>query len=289
MIPLFFLAMAASEPPAAAEETPAEMDKILQDCDAHKFETTVMAVVDGKPHQSKVKLCGTSGQSDAAWIDTLKDAMAKVKANQKMPQELRDQIASALDLELARLGHGDAMSLIANSAPSIAKRPPAPAPGIAALAPRATADVSSASSRPLAQDYGSLPPLPTPKPAVAASAAVSALLPSLPAPRMTIRCGSTENPNALDPCSTLRTDTVLLVEADEQMPAGTSLRFVRRDDPRAEISLAGLRSGQTARILLPSKVCDGVVRSEVNIEVLRKPANAAEQVVDTRGPYDLHC
>ena len=288
MIPLLFLALAASQPSAAATpQTPAEMDKLLQDCDAHKFETTVMAVVDGKQHQSKVKLCGTKGQSDAAWIDTLKDAMAKVKANEKMAPELREQIASALDLELERLGHGDSMALIANSAPSIAKPPPTVTPGIAALAPRAGA--SSASSRPLAQDYGSLPPLPAPKPAVAATAGVSAFLPSLPPPHMTISCGSTENPNALDPCGTLRTDTILFVKADEQMPAGTSLRFVRRDDPRAEVSLAGLRSGQTARILLPSKVCDGVVRSEVNIEVLRKPANAAEQVVDTRGPYDLHC
>jgi len=88
----------------------------------------------------------------------------------------------------------------------------------------------------------------------------------------------------------MRTDTILLVRADEQLPAGTSLRFVRRDDPRGQVALAALRSGQTARIPLPHRVCDGVVRSEVQIEVLRKPnASGADQIVDTLGPYNLRC
>src|SRR6185295_3791925 len=77
MIPLFFLAMAAEAPAAAGSDAPtAKMEKLLQDCDAHKFETVVNTVVDGIPHQSKVKLCGTKGQTDAAWTVTLKDAVA---------------------------------------------------------------------------------------------------------------------------------------------------------------------------------------------------------------------
>jgi hypothetical protein len=289
MIPLLFLALAATSAPAGADSPTPQMEKLLQDCDAHKFETVVNTTVDGKAHQSKVKLCGTRGQTDAAWVDTLKDAVAKVKANDKMPPELRDQIATALDAEILRLAHSDTMALIANSAPAIAK--PAPPSGIASLAPRPTPGAAAVSSRPLADDYGSLPPLPAPKPALAAGAAVGSFLPSLPAPRMTLQCGSTDDPLAVDRCSMLESNTVLFIRADEPMPAGTSLRFVRRDDPRGDVQLAQLRTGQTVRIPLPHRVCDGVVRSEVAIEVVRKPAKngAPEQVVDRLGPYGLHC
>jgi hypothetical protein len=289
MIPLLFLAMAATGVPSAGPSgsgVAPKMEKLLQDCDAHKFETVVNSIVEGKPHQSKVKLCGTKGQDDAAWVNTLKDAVAKVKANDKMPAEIRDQIASALDAEIIRLGtKGASMALVADSAPSIAKA--APGITIASLAPR---PAPGASTRPLSQDYGSVPPLPEPKAVVATSIGIGSILPSLPPPRMTLHCGSSDDPSVFDSCGTMRTDTILLLRADEQLPAGTSLRFVRRDDNRGQVALASLRSGQTARIPLPHRVCDGVVRSEVQIEVLRKPAaSGAEQVVDTLGPYDLRC
>src|SRR4029078_13239634 len=236
MIPLLFLAMAVAEPSAAAAaETPAEIDKILQDCDAHKFETTVMAVVDGKPHQSKVKLCGTKGQTDAAWVNTLKDAIAKVKANDKMPVEIRDQIASALDAEVLRLGtSGVNMALVANSAPTIAM--PAQGTAIASLAPRTTPGAPP----PLSQDYGNMPPLPEPKAVVATSLGIGSVLPSLPPPRMTLHCGSTDDPSIFESCGIMRTDTILLVRADEQPPAGTSLRLLRPDDTRAQTQLSGV-------------------------------------------------
>ena len=288
MIPLLLLALAAAGAPAAAADGPTpQMERLLQDCDAHKFETVVNSTVDGAAHQSKVKLCGTKVQSDAAWIGTLKDAVAKVKANVKMSPELRDQIATALDAELLRLANTDSMALVTNSAPTITK--PAASTSIASIAPRPTPGTAIGSGRALANDYGSLPTLPAPK--AVASLAIGPAPPSLPAPRMTLQCGSIDNPGALDRCATLETSTVLFVRADEPMPAGTSLRFVRRDDPRGEIQLAQLRTGQTARIPLPHRVCDGVVRSEVAIEVVRKPAKAGavEQVVDRLGPYGLRC
>src|SRR3954447_19771809 len=181
MIPLLFLAMAAADPSSAAAGSGAPagaMEMLLQDCDAHKFETIVMATVDGKPHQSKVKLCGTRGQTDAAWINTLRDAIAKVKANGNMSQEMRDQIATAIDLELARLGHADSMALIAKPAPTITKDPTPPS--LASLAPRPSPVAPSSTLRPLSQDYGSLPPLPEPKAVAAASAGIGSILPSLP-------------------------------------------------------------------------------------------------------------
>ena len=290
MIPLFLLAFAASEAPdatAAPDAPPAEMQKLLQDCDAHKFETVVNTIVDGKPHQSKVKLCGTKGQSDAAWLNTLKDAVGKVKANDKMPAETREQIAAALDAELARLGHADSMALIAKSAPSIAK--PAPATTIASLAPRATPSGSGA-GRSLSEEYGGLPPLPAPKAVVATSAAIGSVLPSLPPPRMTIRCSTTDDPKDLQSCRTLYANSLLTVRADETF-GDTSLRFSRRGNERAEIQLVQMPVGQSTRFSLPPRVCQGVARSEVEIEVVRHPKgkNDAGQVVDRLGPYDLRC
>src|SRR5213082_3171548 len=74
---------------------PAAVPQLMQSCDAHKFETIVHAVVDGEPHDSKVKLCGVEGQSDAEWIKTLRDAMHKLQANKDMAPAVREQIVTA--------------------------------------------------------------------------------------------------------------------------------------------------------------------------------------------------
>jgi hypothetical protein len=288
MIPLLFLAMAAAEPAAATDAPSAEIEKLLQDCDAHKFETVVNTIVDGKPHQSKVKLCGTKGQSNAAWADTLKDAIAKIRANDKLAPEVRRQIAAAMDAELAKFGHPDALALVSESAPSI-KPPPKPALPPAKLGIPVRPPAGDA-TRTVASDYGGLPPLPAPKPE-AQPGAVTAFAPSLPPPRMTIQCGTTDDPNYFTACRSLRVNSLLMIEAGEQLPAGTSLRFMRRGDDRGSVQLAQLRNGQTTRIPLPQKVCNGVVHSEIEIEVLRKAAGGktGEQVVDSLGPYDLRC
>ncbi|WP_028969375.1 hypothetical protein [Sphingomonas sp. URHD0057] len=291
MIPLFFLAMAAEAPAAAGSDAPtAQMEKLLQDCDAHKFETVVDTVVGGTPHQSKVKLCGTKGQSDAAWTVTLRDAAAKVKANDKMAPETRAQIVTAIDAELERLGHPDSMALIANSAPSPSiVAPPAASSPLAALAPRAAAGAATVAARPLSQDYGGLPPLPAPT-VVAAAGAIGTVLPSVPAPRMTLECSTTDDPKDVGRCGKIITNSLFTIHADEAF-SDTSLRFLRRGDERAEVKLAQLRAGQSTRFALPAGVCQGVANSEVEIEVVRraKGPNDAGQVVDRLGPYDLHC
>ena len=53
------LAAAAVAAPAKDASPPAgKARQLVENCDAHKFETVVTDEVDGKPHQSKVKLCG---------------------------------------------------------------------------------------------------------------------------------------------------------------------------------------------------------------------------------------
>src|SRR4051812_44305865 len=108
---LFFLApsailLAAAPPhkpaPRPPSPPPAEA-RLIQSCEAHKFETVVDTVVDGHPGKSKVKLCGVEGQSDAEWIGTLRDAIRKLEANKTMAPATRDQIIAAIKSEIARL------------------------------------------------------------------------------------------------------------------------------------------------------------------------------------------
>src|SRR5438876_11945916 len=82
---------------------PAAVSQLIQSCDAHKFETIVHAVVDGEPHDSKVKLCGVEGQGDAEWIKTIRDAIHKLQANKDMAPAVREQIVTANNAEIGRL------------------------------------------------------------------------------------------------------------------------------------------------------------------------------------------
>jgi hypothetical protein len=65
---------------------------------------------------------------------------------------------------------------------------------------------------------------------------------------------------------------------------------VRRGDARAEIELAQLSRGKSIQFALPDEVCSGVSSSRVEIQVVRRAgSNSAGQVVDSLGPYLLHC
>jgi hypothetical protein len=291
MIPLFFLALAASDPPAVEEKADApreQVQKMLQDCGTHRFEAAVDYLSDGKPRQTKVKLCGTKGQSDADWVRTLKDAAAKLQANPAMAPEMKTQIIAAINGEVEKLngttkaanGGGALAGLISMPQP-ISLPPRAPAP------PPSSRVVESPS---IERDYASLPPLPAPKPVVA-STGIGSSLPSLLAPRLNILCSTTDDPQGVEACRSLRANSMLTIRADEALSGDTSLRFVRRGDERGDVQLAQMRLGQSVRIALPRRVCDGVVRSSVQIEVMRRPAgkNAAPQLVDSLGPYDLRC
>jgi hypothetical protein len=281
MIFLVALMMAAQPAAAASSET------LVADCDTHKFETIVRGTVAGKPRSSKVKLCGKVGQTDADWMNTLKDAIDKVRVNDGMSATAKEQVIAALNVEIARLSP----TVEASPAPPAEASPPVQS--IAALPPASvmpTPRVASPVVGPVAGgpvEYSALPPMPAPKPA-ASAAVVAATAPSLPAPRMTFRCMATDRLGGEGPCDLLERTTLLTVRADEDLPGGTSLRFMRRGDDRGEIDLPALRTGQSRRFSLPPKLCAGVSGSRVQIEVVRATGKSS-QVVDTHGPYELRC
>lgn len=270
MMFLFALLLAAAPAPASPEP-------VIADCEAHQFQTIVHVTVDGKPHSSKVKLCGTTGQSDAAWLHTLKDAIDKVGANVSMSAEARAQVIAALNVEVARL------------TPVVDASPPPPAtfalPSTSALPPPSPF-LRAPAGTPV--EYSALPPMPAPKPAASPGVIAANAPPPLPAPRLTLRCLAMNTFSAEVPCDLLERDMYVTVRADEDIARGTSLRFLRRGDNRAEVALAQLRRGQTQRFALPPRVCQGVAGSQIEIQVVRA-AGSTTQIVDTRGPYELRC
>ena len=271
-----------SAPPAS------DVRQLVENCDAHKFETVVTDEVDGKPHQSKVKLCGKEGQSDSQWIDTLKDAVEKLNANSEMRASMRDQIATALKTEIARLEMKSVQAFAANpTAPKsdalagITALPPLPQPKpsqIALLPPPRT--VPSVPKR----DYAALPPLPTKPvaPTRVLSGGAASLAAALPRPRMSFIC---YNPGEAEgPCTGFSRQTLLTVRAGEDLPANTSLRFVRDGDPQADVALAQLKKGKSVRMTVPADVCRHVVGGKLELRIVR-----AGQEVGSDGPYNLNC
>lgn len=275
---IFLLALLLASEPAASGQpgVAASSEPLIASCEAHKFETIVHLTVAGKPRSSRVKLCGKVGQTDAEWLRTLKDAIDKVAVNESMPAAAKDQVIAALNVEIAKLS--PTATDIAPPPSTIVALPPA-----TSLARPPV--ISSPVGGPI--QYSTLPPLPAPNP-TASAVAVAATAPPLPAPRMTFRCLAMDRLNAEGPCDLLERGTLLTVRADEDLPGGTSLRFLRRGDDRGEIDLPALRRGQSLRFNLPPRVCAGVSGSRVEIQTVRS-ARGTIQVVDTRGPFELRC
>lgn len=253
----------------------------MTNCAAHMVEIPVTVMSKGLPKESKVKICGKVGQSDADWAGTLRDAMAKVQSNIQMSPNVKSQIIAGLKLELANLPSPEAKA----SSGSIIAPAPAPVPSIAKKDGPLLANVAGDAGR---VEYSALPPMPAPLPPAAAAAVAANAPPPLPAPRMSFQCMSTNTISAEGACDALDRGTLMTVKADEDLPNGTSLRFLRRGDNRAEVDLAPLRRGQSQRFALPAKVCQGVTGSRVEIQVIRATTKAP-QVVDTRGPFELTC
>ena len=263
------LALFAAAPPAESEAAPSSMQTLMQNCDAHKFETMIdVPTDDGGVKQSRLKLCGNQGQSDADWLRTLKDAVAKTQANLQMPAAMRAQIVKAVSAEIARLE-------LRTAAPKTAALPP----------PRAV--VKGVPS----DDFAALPPLPdTPPPVVHVLAGASAALPLLPRPRLSFEC-FTPGEGGEGPCTGFTRDTLLTVRADEDLPAGTSIRFVRNGREPSDGGLAQLKRGRSMRFALPDDVCRGYTNGSVEIRIVRAlpAAGPAGQEVDQEGPYTLRC
>lgn len=255
---------------SAPTELSPEQAELARRCSARKFETTV--ILPGRTSASNVRICGEEGQSDAEWLETLKDSARKTEASAEMEPDVKEQILAALKAEIELIEAALAPPAFEKSLESFALTPE-PAP-----------------MREPAPQYSSVPPLPAPKRTAPVALSGSSLRggpvaqpkPPVPRPRLSIAC-ALPGETAAD-CEELEIETRIVVRAGEPLAAGTKLRFVRGTNARAELDLAGLQSGQSLRSKLPGRVCAGVMRGKVTIEVLNKG-----QVADSLGPYRLRC
>lgn len=288
MLMLFpILALAAAQPvPDLPVATPgdqsAELRGLLQDCTAHSFETVVSAVVEGKLKRSKVKLCGTKGQSDSDWIRTLRDSAAKIAANESIAAPMRAEMFTALNNEIAlRTALAGSGRVGSGLAGDFTLKPRIVTPG-------ASKDSGTAG-------YSSLPPLPPPV-SVADAAREVAAKPYMPPPPifrpdLGFECFSTGTGSGEGPCLEFDRFTVVVVRARSAFPAGASLRFVRDGEDQAEIGLGAMKKGQRQRIPLSAAVCKGVNGGSLKIQtwVVPKAGKAQPQLATSEGPYSLRC
>ena len=187
-----------------------------------------------------------------------------------MAPETREQIVSALDAELERLGHPRQHGVDRQlRAPTASPSRRAIVAASRACAARAAAAVVRAPIVAGLWRHCRRCRRPT---AVAAAVAVGTVLPSLPAPRMTLALlRSPDDPNGRASASTIRIVTQSSsVRADEAVAGGyePALRPPRRS-ARGGRRWRRLRRASPTRFALPPRVCHGVVRSKVEIEVLR--------------------
>lgn len=247
------------------------LKSLAESCPGHKFETIVNT---GPGRTSRVKICGKPGQSEAEWLVTLRDSVRKAEADTDMALSVRNEIVIALKTEIAKVetslaakpsGIGDDGTTLAFNLPTekIAPREPAP-------------------------EYSTLPPLPAPKRSVPFKLSNGTVLPAteplapIVKPNLVIRCAIPRESFAV--CSRLERESQLLVSAAADLPPGTSLRFMRGDDDRGELVVGQLRAGETKREKLPGRVCSGVLRGKVRVQVLNNG-----QVAETLGPWNLYC
>ncbi|HEU5285977.1 MAG TPA: hypothetical protein VFU20_05645 [Sphingomicrobium sp.] len=251
----------AGAPPAretsAAEAAAAQK---IAACEGEKFEFTA-----GDQRPTRITLCSDKGASKDDLVRMFESAADKIRQIDKLPADRKAALVAQLEAKIIEVRSDNVLAI------------PLPAPRpVPEIGPK--------------PEYAQLPPMPPPvrTPVVAQSSLGPAV--ALSKPRLTLQCSTPGEIGEGGPCLNLAKDTVLTVRAGETLPAGTSLRFVRRGDVRGEFALAQMRKGQARRIRLPLDVCSGVVSSEVEIQVLRRAtATGLGQVVDTRGPYQLRC
>lgn len=226
-------------------------------------------------HVAKVTLCSKKDATADELVRMFESAATTLSQNLRMTPEKRDDLVSQMRAKAAEVRAGKSSTATA----SLGLAPPTP--NITPVRPATPIE--------RAPEYTVLPPLPPPKPVVAATSAASASV-ALSRPQLRIECLNLADLAGAGPCDSLERETIVKVLARDAVPAGTSLRFIRRGDLRAEIDLAQLGRGKSTQFVLPREVCSGVAESKVEIQIVRRAkASDAGQVVDSMGPYFLRC
>ncbi|MEO7564665.1 MAG: hypothetical protein ABIR63_03155 [Sphingomicrobium sp.] len=276
--------------PASAVPPAGALRELLEDCSAHRFEAVVSATVEGAVKRTKMKLCGTKGQSESEWIRTLKDSAAKIGANEAIAAPLRAEMVKTLEREIEMRG---LIGATPDATPAAGAGAKTGATSEFTLKPRPVVPHGASDNRPAG--YTSLPPLPPPPVSVAEAAREIAAKPYIPPPpivrpELVFGCFSSTNVGEVE-CTEFDRFIIMVITARSAVLPGASLRFLRDGENRAEIALGAMKKGQKLRLSLPAEVCKGVNGGSLAIEtwVLPRVAKPQPQRADTQGPYTLRC
>ena len=238
-----------------SEAAPEDFDlarKKVVDCAGEKF---VFAWGAGA-RPTKVTLCSKEGATDEELVTMLDDAANKLEQAGGIADDRRTAIVHQIRAKIAEIKGSAAAAAAAPQAATAA--PPTAPPPVARPA------VTPVVARPVAP--------PPARPVLAAK------------PRLAFECYTPGELGSGGPCTILARDTRLTVKARDALGGGTSLRFVRNGQARAQVALDEMRRGRSVTLTLPKAVCAGVVEAETKIEVV-----SSGQVVDSIGPYLLRC
>lgn len=283
ILPLLVV-LAAAQAPAALSPAP----RPAQDCNAHKFDTVVSAEVDGKMQSKRLRLCGEIGQSDAEWLETLEDSIAKLDASDTIAKPMREAMKTSLAVEIVRL------KASAPPAPALATAPVPPPPlgsaapvtGEITLKPRAAPPKAGTGLA----GYNGLPPLPEPIHVKPGEAAAFVPPPPIARPKLDIECF---NSSLLTegPCDELDRDGIVIVRAQESVGRGVALLFMVNGKERSDIDLSGMRKGQRRNLAMPEDVCRGTVGGRLELRVMVTPQGGkySPQRAESIGPLLLRC
>lgn len=214
---------------------------------------------------TKVTLCSKKDATADDLVKMLDDAATKLEGTISIAEDRRIAIVQQIRAEIAEIK--SAAAAASPPAEAAKARPDLPQGG------RVTSPPAAAPS-----PYSAVPVL-APKPVTVAAR------PQLAAkPRLTFECYTPGDIGSGGPCTTISRDTRLTVKAGEPLAGGTALRFRRHGETRAEVALNQMRTGQSVRLVVPQKVCGGVVEAEIEIQVTQ-----GGNTVDTRGPFLLRC
>lgn len=267
--------------PAPAQESPAPVESsapqvIKSDANPEDFDLARKKVVDCEGEKflfswgagaqpTKVTLCSKKDATPDELVKMLDDAATKLEGAVSIAEDRRIAIIQQIRAKIAEI-----------KATAAAASPPAAAAQGPSDVPKAAAAIRPPVAAP--SPYSAIPVL-APRPVTVAAP------PQLAAkPRLTFKCYTPGDIGSGGPCTIIGRDTRLTIGADEPLAGGTALRFRRYGETRAEVALNPMRKGQSVRLVIPQKVCAGVVEAEVEIQVTR-----GGNSVDTRGPFLLRC
>lgn len=78
-------------------QPPAEM-AMIRDCEgARKFETEADGTSDGKKTKTEILLCSKGGETDATWVQRLRDTAKRIEGDENLSPETKAQVVAALN------------------------------------------------------------------------------------------------------------------------------------------------------------------------------------------------